>query len=235
MLHPRVRSSPVHHGRQPGFQGVGTSPRRSRDSKIPSRGRRGEREVRGHPDQEVTRPPPASIILQDGGVGTGVSAPTHSSRRDGCCFLLGRDITIAPSLNRGEKSSQPRSHEGKVSFLAGRGQRAVPGAGEEESLRNGELGAPGAPGARPSGGRRPDRTAAGGRRRGLSGFCLPGGLPGLPAAAGPGPRPLARAEGRERGAPLTFSSSDTRSSKSAILGCSGPARRGAGHAGKAAG
>lgn len=46
----------------------------------------------------------------------------------------------------------------------------------------------------------------------------------VPTAARSGPRSLSREEARERGGPLTFSSSDTRSSKSAILGCSGPAR-----------
>lgn len=51
-----------------------------------------------------------------------------------------------------------------------------------------------------------------------------GGTAGVPTAAGSGPRSLSREEVGERGGPLTFSSSDTRSSKSAILGCSGPAR-----------
>nr|XP_037854016.1 suppressor of tumorigenicity 7 protein-like isoform X3 [Chlorocebus sabaeus] len=45
-----------------------------------------------------------------------------------------------------------------------------------------------------------------------------------PNAAGPSPSSLSGEEVGERGGPLTFSSSDTRSSKSAILGCSGPAR-----------
>lgn len=51
-----------------------------------------------------------------------------------------------------------------------------------------------------------------------------GGTAGVPTAAGSGPRSPSREEVRERGGPLTFSSSDTRSSKSAILGCCGPAR-----------
>lgn len=52
----------------------------------------------------------------------------------------------------------------------------------------------------------------------------PGGTAGVPTAVRSGLPTLSREEARERGEPLTFSSSDTRSSKSAILGCSGPAR-----------
>lgn len=52
----------------------------------------------------------------------------------------------------------------------------------------------------------------------------PGGTAGVPTAVRSGLPSLSREEARERGEPLTFSSSDTRSSKSAILGCSGPAR-----------
>lgn len=55
---------------------------------------------------------------------------------------------------------------------------------------------------------------------------FPGDTAGVPTTARSGPCSLSREEARERGGPLTFSSSDTRSSKSAILGCSGPARPG---------
>lgn len=42
---------------------------RSRDYKITSWGRRSKREVRGHPDQEVTRPKLASITYKNRGMG----------------------------------------------------------------------------------------------------------------------------------------------------------------------
>lgn len=52
------------------------------------------------------------------------------------------------------------------------------------------------------------------------GFFLLGAQPGFPRQPGRGAVPC-RGSRWEKGGPLTFSSSDTRSSKSAILGCSG--------------
>lgn len=90
-------------------------------------------------------------------------------------------------------------------------------------LRNEELGPPWGR-RKPLKGQRNVPTAGDGntRHRPRS-FLLLGALPGSHPSPGRASYPVP-GKRQERGEPLTFSSSDTRSSKSAILGCSGPAR-----------
>lgn len=124
-----------------------------------------------------------------------------------------------PPLLITEKSPQSRFNKGK-SLLLHEGHWAVPQA-QEEKKRVEEWGTGAtvrqtkAPKERsvPTAERMPAQAKE---------LLFPGDTARVPTAARSGPCSLSREEARERGGPLTFSSSDTRSSKSAILGCSGP-------------
>lgn len=171
-------------------------------------------------------------MSKNGGTGGTDEMRPKSERRQNSRFCIRRAITAAATSLSYREESVVEISGGKCPLLQ-EGRRAVPQAREGEMSR--EMGTwggrQGEPEKSPSEGKasRGRRAYAGAGREAsfLQGPVQRSHCGGLGA-----PSPGAEGGGRERRT-LTFSSSDTRSSTSAILGGSGPARprRGAGREG----